>query len=203
MKEWMKLYEEWCESWCDDTLLKVYPHKNNTDNKTEVKTMDKNKVPYEIEGSFMLTINGNETTITPVGFEDAVHFYGKNRDKSKSYKCHPDDKFDAGWVLNDYLEHKDEILVTDKVTVADHGWCYPTARDWIVTFANAQRDLGNTKLANDILLDWGGRLSNYDSGTFRVVDSAVFEQTKEVYLIVNEQNKKYFLIDRKGLKKVQ
>lgn len=203
MKEWMKLYEEWCESWCDDTLLRVYPRKNNTDNKTEVKTMDKNRAPYEIEGSFMLTINGNETTITPVGFEDAVHFYGKNRDKSKSYKCHPDDKFDAGWVLNDYLEHKDEILVTDEVTVADHGWCYPTARDWIVTFANAQRDLGNTKLANDILLDWGGRLSNYDSGSFRVVDSAVFEQTKEVYLIVNEQNKKYFLIDRKGLKKVQ
>ena len=203
MKEWMKLYEEWCESWCEDTLLRVYPRKNNTDNKTEVKTMNKNRAPYEIEGSFMLTINGNETTITPVGFEDAVHFYGKNRDKSKSYKCHPDDKFDAGWVLNDYLEHKDEILVTDKVTVADHGWCYPMARDWIVTFANAQRDLGNTKLANDILLDWGGRLSNYDSGTFRVVDSAVFEQTKEVYLIVNEQNKKYFLIDRKGLKKVQ
>lgn len=175
--------------------------KNN--NKTEVKTMDKNKAPYEIEGTYMVMINGNETVITPVGFEDAVHFYGKNRDKSKSYKCHPDDKFDAGWVLNDYLEHKDEILVTDKVTVADNGWCYPMARDWIVTFANAQRDLGNTKLANNILLDWGGRLSNYDSGTFRVVDSAVFEQTKEVYLIVNEQNKKYFLVDRKGLKKVQ
>lgn len=165
--------------------------------------MDKNKAPYEIEGSYMVTINGNETVITPVGFEDAVHFYKKNRDKSKSYKCHPDDKFDAGWVLNDYFEHKDEIMVTDEVTVADHGWCYPTARDWIVTFANAQRDLGNTKLANDILLDWGGRLSNYDSGTFRVVDSAVFEQTKEVYLIVNEQNKKYFLINRNGLKKVQ
>lgn len=194
----MDFYEEWR----GDMLFRICPCKNN-DNKTEVKTMDKNKAPYEIEGNYMVTINGNETTITPVGFEDAVHFYGKNRDKSKSYKCHPDDKFDAGWVLNDYLEHKDEILVTDKVTVADHGWCYPTARDWIVTFANAQRDLGNTKLANDILLDWGGRLSNYDSGTFRVVDSAVFEQTKEVYLIVNEQNKKYFLIDRKGLKKVQ
>ena len=165
--------------------------------------MDKNKAPCEIEGTYMVMINGNETAITPVGFEDAVHFYGKNRDKTKSYKCHPDDKFDAGWVLNNYLEHKDEILVTDEVTVADHGWCYPTACDWIVTFANAQRDLGNTKLANDILLDWGRRLSNYDSGTFRVVDSAVFEQTKEVYLIVNEQNKKYFLIDRKGLKKVQ
>ena len=165
--------------------------------------MDKNKAPCEIEGTYMVMINGNETAITPVGFEDAVHFYGKNRDKTKSYKCHPDDKFDAGWVLNDYLEHKDEILVTDEVTVVDHGWCYPAARDWIVTFANAQRDLGNTKLANDILLDWGGRLSNYDSGTFRVVDSAVFEQTKEVYLIVNEQNKKYFLIGRKGLKKVQ
>lgn len=203
MKEWMKLYEEWYESWYDDTLLRVYPRKNNTNNKTEVKTMDKNKAPCEIEGTYMVMINGNETAITPVGFEDAVHFYGKNRDKTKSYKCRPDDKFDAGWVLNDYLEHKDEILVTDKVTVADHGWCYPTARDWIVTFANAQRDLGNTKLANDILLDWGGRLSNYDSGTFRVVDSAVFEQTKEVYLIVNEQNKKYFLINRKGLKKVQ
>lgn len=205
MKEWMKLYEEWCESWYDDTLFRVYPCKNNTNNKMEVKTMNKNKAPYEIEGSFMLTINGNETTITPVGFEYAVHFYGKNRDKSKSYKCHPNDKFDAGWVLNDYLEHKDEILVTDKVTIVNHGWCYPTARDWIVTFANAQRDLGNTKLANDILLDWGGRLSNYNSGTgtYRVVDSAVFEQTKEVYLIIHEQSKKYFLIDRKGLKKVQ
>lgn len=203
MKEWMKLYEEWCESWCDDTLLRVYPRKNNTDNKTEAKTMDKNKAPYKINGTYMVTINGNETTITPVGFEDAVHFYGKNRDKSKSYKCHPDDKFDAGWVLNDYLEHKDEILVTDEVTVVDHGWCYPVARDWVVFFANAQRELGNEKLANDILLDWGGRLSNYNSGTYRVVDSAVFEQTKEVYLIVNEQSKKYFLIDRKGLKKVQ
>lgn len=196
----MEFYEEWR----GDTLFRVYPcKKNNTDNKTEVKTMDKNKAPYEIEGSYMVTINGNKTTITPVGFEDAVHFYGKNRDKSKSYKCHPDDKFDAGWVLNDYLEHKDEILVTDEVTVVDRGWCYPVARDWVVFFANAQRELGNTKLANDILLDWGGRLSNYNSGTYRVVDSAVFEQTKEVYLIVNEQSKKYFLIDRKGLKKVQ
>lgn len=196
----MEFYEEWR----GDTLFRVYPcKKNNTNNKTEVKTMDKNKAPYEIEGNYMVTINGNETVITPVGFEDAVHLYNKNRDKSKSYKCHPDDKFDAGWVLNDYLEHKDEIMIGDRVTVVDHGLCYPAARDWIVTFANAQRDLGNTKLANDILLDWGGRLSNYDSGTFRVVDSAVFEQTKEVYLIVNEQNKKYFLIDRKGLKKVQ
>lgn len=196
----MEFYEEWR----GDTLFRVYPcKKNNTDNKTEVKTMDKNKAPYEIEGSYMVTISGNKTTITPVGFEDAVHFYGKNRDKSKSYKCHPDDKFDAGWVLNDYLEHKDEILVTDEVTVVDRGWCYPVARDWVVFFANAQRELGNTKLANDILLDWGGRLSNYDSGTYRVVDSAVFEQTKEVYLIVNKQSKKYFLVDRMGLKKVQ
>lgn len=196
----MEFYEEWR----GDTLFRVYPcKKNNTDNKTEVKTMDKNKAPYEIEGSYMVTINGNKTTITPVGFEDAVHFYGENRDKSKSYKCHPDDKFDAGWVLNDYLEHKDEILVTDEVTVVDRGWCYPVARDWVVFFANAQRELGNTKLANDILLDWGGRLSNYDSGTYRVVDSAVFEQTKEVYLIVNKQSKKYFLVDRMGLKKVQ
>lgn len=195
----MKFYEEWR----GDTLFRIYPCNKNNDNKTEVKTMDKNKAPYEIEGTYMVTINGNETVVTPVGFEDAVHFYKKNRDKSKSYKCHPDDKFDAGWVLNDYLEHKDEIMVTDKVTVADNGWCYPTARDWIVTFANAQRDLGNTKLANDILLDWGGRLSNYDSGTFRVVDSAVFEQTKEVYLIVNELSKKYFLVGRRGLKKVQ
>lgn len=196
----MEFYEEWR----GDTLFRVYPcKKNNTNNKTEVKTMNKNKAPYEIEGSYMVTINGNETTITPVGFEDAVHFYGKNRDKSKSYKCHPDDKFDAGWVLNDYLEHKDEILVTDEVTVVDRGWCYPTARDWVVFFANAQRELGNEKLANDMLLDWGGRLPNYDSGTYRVVDSAVFEQTKEVYLIVNKQSKKYFLVGRKGLKKVQ
>lgn len=30
MKEWMKFYEGWCESWCDDTLLRVYPRKNNT-----------------------------------------------------------------------------------------------------------------------------------------------------------------------------
>lgn len=205
MKEWMKLYEEWCESWCDDTLLRVYPRKNNTDNKTEVKTMNKNKAPYGIEGTYIVTINGNETTIVPINLrEDSVRFCKKNCDKSKTYRCHPDDKFDAGWVLNNYLEHKDEIMVTDEVTVVDYGWCYPVARDWIVTFANAQRDLGNTKLANDILLDWGGRMSDYDdSGTFRVVDSAVFEQIKEVYLIVNEQNKKYFLVDRRGLKKVQ
>lgn len=165
--------------------------------------MDKNRAPYEIEGTYMVTIDGNETVITPVSFEDVVHFYIKNFDKSKIYKCHPDDKFDAGWVLNDYLEHKNEIMIGDRVTVVDHGLCYPAARDWIVTFANAQRDLGNTKLANDILLDWGGRLSNYDSGTFRVVDSADFESVKEVYLIVNEQNKKYYLVDRNGLKKVQ
>ena len=166
--------------------------------------MNKNKAPCEIEGTYIVTINGNETTIVPINLrEDSVRFCKKNCDKSKTYRCHPDDKFDAGWVLNDYLEHKDEIMIGDRVTVVNHGLCYPVARDWIVTFANAQRDLGNTKLANDILLDWGGRLSNYDSGTFRVVDSAVFEQTKEVYLIVNEQNKKYFLVDRKGLKKVQ
>ena len=203
MKEWMKLYEEWCESWCDHTLLRVYPRKNNTDNKTEVKTMNKNKAPCEIEGTYMVTINGNETVVTPVSFEDAVHFYNKNRDKSKSYKCHPDDKFDAGWVLNDYLEHKDEIMISDRVTVVNRGLCYPAARDWVVFFANAQRECGNEKLANDILLDWGGRLLNEVSDTYRVIDSAIFESVKKVYLIVNEQNKKYFLVDRRGLKKVQ
>ena len=195
----MKFYEEWR----GNTLFRVYPRKNNTNNKMEVKTMDKNKVPYEIEGNYMVTINGNETVVTPVSFKEAVYFYKQNRDKSKSYKCHPDDKFDAGWVLNDYLEKKNEILVSDRVIVVSRGWGYPMAREWIVFFANAQRELGNEKLANDILLDWGGSLSNYNSGTYRVVDSAVFKQTKEVYLIVNEQSKKYFLVDRKGLKKVQ
>lgn len=203
MKEWMKPYEGWCELWCDHTLLRVYPRKNNTDNKTEVKTMDKNKAPCEIEGTYMVTINGNETVVTPVSFEDAVHFYNKNRDKSKSYKCHPDDKFDAGWVLNDYLEHKDEIMISDRVTVVNRGLCYPAARDWVVFFANAQRECGNEKLANDILLDWGGRLLNEVSDTYRVIDSAIFESVKEVYLIVNERSNKYYLIDRKGLKKVQ
>lgn len=203
MKEWMKLYEEWCESWCDDTLLRVYPRKNNINNKTEVKTMDKNKAPCEIEGTYMVTIYGNETVVTPVSFEDAAHFYGKNRDKSKSYKCHPDDKFDAGWVLNDYLEHKDEIMISDRVTVVNRGLCYPAARDWVVFFANAQRECGNEKLANDILLDWGGRLLNEVSDTYRVIDSAIFESVKEVYLIVNERSNKCYLVDRKGLKKVQ
>ena len=203
MKEWMKLYEEWCESWCDHTLLRVYPRKNNTDNKTEVKTMNKNKAPCEIEGTYMVTINGNETVVTPVSFEDAVHFYNKNRDKSKSYKCHPDDKFDAGWVLNDYLEHKDEIMISDRVTVVNRGLCYPAARDWVVFFANAERECGNEKLANDILLDWGGRLLNEVSDTYRVIDSAIFESVKKVYLIVNERSNKYYLVDRNGLKKVQ
>lgn len=166
--------------------------------------MNKNKAPCGIEGTYIVTINGNETTIVPINLrEDSVRFCKKNCDKSKTYRCHPDDKFDAGWVLNDYLEHKDEIMIGDEVTVVDRSWCYPVARDWVVFFANAQRELGNEKLANDILLDWGGRMSNYDSGTFRVVDAAVFEQIKEVYLIVNEQNKKYFLVDRRGLKKVQ
>lgn len=195
----MEFYEEWR----GDTLFRIYPRKNNTNNKTEVKTMDKNKAPYEIEGTYMVTINGNETVITPVDFEDAVHFYKKNRDKSKSYKCHPDDKFDAGWVLNDYLEKKDEIMISDRVIVVSRGWGYPTAREWIVFFANAQRELGNEKLANDILLDWGGSLSNEVSDTYRVIDSAIFESVKEVYLIVGEKTGKYYLIDRKGLKKVQ
>lgn len=194
----MEFYEEWR----DDTLFRIYPRKNNTDNKTEVKIMNKNKAPDEIKGVYMVEIIGNETIITPVGFEDAVYFYKKNPRGSKTYRCHPDDKFDAGWVLNDYFKKKSEIDI-DAEVIVDCRQCYTTARDWIVTFANAQRELGNTKLANDILLDWGGRLSNYNSGTYRVVDSAVFEQTKEVYLIVNEQSKKYFLVDRKGLKKVQ
>ena len=194
----MRFYKEW------DTLLRVYPRKNNTDNKTEVKTMNKNKAPCEIEGTYIVTINGNETTIVPINLgEDLVRFCKKNCDKSKTYRCHPDDKFDAGWVLNDYLEHKDEIMIGDRVTVVNRGLCYPLARDWIVTFANAQRDLGNTKLANDILLDWGERVSNEVSGTYRVIDSAIFESVKEVYLIVNEWSNKYYLIDRKGLKKVQ
>lgn len=198
----MKFFDVY-EKWYGDTLLRVYPRKNNTNNKTEVKTMDKNKAPYEIEGSYMVTINGNETVVTPVSFEDAVHFYKKNRDKSKSYRCHPDDKFDAGWVLNDYLEKKYEIMVSDRVTVVNRGWGYPTARKWIVFFANAQRELGNEKLANDILLDWGGSLSNEVSDAYRVIDSAIFENVKEVYLIVGEKTNKFYLIDRKGLKKVQ
>lgn len=201
MKEWMKLYEGWCESWCDHTLLRVYPRKNNTNNKTEVKTMDKNKAPCEIEGTYIVTINGNETTIVPINLrEDSVRFCKKNCDKSKTYRCHPDDKFDAGWVLNDYLEHKDDIMIGDRVTTVNRGLCY---RDWIVFFANAQRECGNEKLANDILIDWGKSPLLEVSDTYRVIDSAIFESVKEVYLIVNEQSNKYYLVDRNGLKKVQ
>ena len=197
----MNFYEEWR----GDTLFRIYPCKNNN-NKTEVKTMDKNKAPCEIEGSYMLTINGNETVITPVGFEDAVHFYKENRDKSKSYRCHPDDKFDAGWVLNDYLEKKNEIVIDDEVTVVDRGQCYPGARDWLIFFANAARNSGKEELANDILLEWGRNLRNVTCNKFFVVDSAFFEHNKEVYLIEEKSNKihnRFYLIDRKGLKKVQ
>lgn len=173
-------------------------------NKTEVKIMDKNKAPCEIEGNYLVTINGNETTIIPINLrEDSVRFCKKNCDKSKTYRCHPDDKFDAGWVLNDYLEKKDEIMISDRVTVINRGLCYPTARDWVVFFANAQRECGNEKLANDILLDWGGRLCTVVSDEFRVVDSAFFENVKEVYLIVDKNTNKFYLIDRKGLKKVR
>lgn len=194
----MEFYEEWR----DDTLFRIYPRKNNTDNKTEVNTMDKNKAPYEIEGSFMLTINGNETVITPVGFEDAVHFYKKNRDKSKSYKCHPDDKFDAGWVLNDYFENKDKIQVGDKVTVVDCGYCHSNARDWIVEFANAQRNIGNTVLANNILLNWGRDL-NVNGRNYRVIDSS-YCKNYDYFLIGEEQeNGMFYIVGGKGLKKVQ
>ena len=170
--------------------------------------MDKNKAPYEIEGTYMVTITGNETVITPVDYKDAVHFYKENRDKSKSYKCHPDDKFDAGWVLNDYLENKDTIGVDEEVIVVDRGQCYPTARGWIVDFADAARSLGKKELADNILLNWGGRLPDDVSNayTYRVVDSAVCEHNKRVYLIERQSNKTYnefYLIDRKGLKKVQ
>lgn len=173
------------------------------DNKTEVKTMNKNKAPCEIEGTYMVTINGNETLITPVSFEDEVHFYNKNRDKSKSYKCHPDDKFDAGWVLNDYLEHKGEIMIGDRVTAVNRGLCYSTSRDWVVFFANVQRECGNEKLANDILIDWDKSPVLEVSDTYRVIDTAIFESVKKVYLIVNERSNKYYLVDRIGLKKVQ
>lgn len=165
--------------------------------------MDKNKASPEIEGAYMVKINGNETVITPIGFGSAVRFYKENRDKSKSYKCHPDDKFDAGWVLNDYLENKDRIDIDDEVTVVYRDLCYPAAREWIVIFANAMRELGKEKLANDILLDWGRSLSTDASDTYRVIDSAVFESVKEVYLIVGERTNKFYLIDRKGLKKVR
>lgn len=164
--------------------------------------MNKNKAPCEIEGTYMVTINGNETLITPVSFEDEVRFYNKNRDKSKSYKCRPDDKFDAGWVLNDYLEHKGEIMIGDRVTVVNRGLCYSTARDWVVFFANTQRECGNEKLANDILIDWDKSPVLEVSDTYRVIDAAIFESAKKVYLIVNERSNKYYLVDRIGLKKV-
>lgn len=50
----------------------------NKYDKTEVKTMNKNKAPDEIKGVYMMEIIGNETIITPVSFEDAVYFYKKN-----------------------------------------------------------------------------------------------------------------------------
>lgn len=196
------------EEWRDDTLFRIYPHKNNTNNKMEVKTMNKNKAPDEIKGTYMVEIIGNETIITPVSFEDAMYFYKKNPKGSETYRCHPDDKFDAGWVLNDYFEKKSKIDIDEEVIVVDRGQCYPAARDWIVFFANAQRGLGKEDLANDILLDWGGRLSDDASGayTYRVVDSAVFEYNERVYLIEGQSNEiynKFYLINSKGLKKVQ
>lgn len=180
----------------------------NKYDKTEVKTMNKNKAPDEIKGVYMMEIIGNETIITPVSFEDAVYFYKKNPTGSETYRCHPDDEFDAGWVLNDYFEKKSKIDIDEEVIVVDCGQCYPAARDWIVFFANAQRGLGKEDLANDILLNWGGRLSDDASGayTYRVVDSAVFEHNKRVYLIEGQSNEiynKFYLIGQKGLKKVQ
>ena len=194
----MEFYEEWR----DDTLFRIYPRKNNTDNKMEVKTMNKNKAPDEIKGVYMVEIIGNETIITPVGFEDAVYFYKKNPRGSKTYRCHPDDKFDAGWALNDYLENKDRIQIGDKVTVVDYGYCYPSVREWLVKFANVQRDAGNTELADNILLNWGrGNLAN--GGNYRVIDLSVYQNNKYVLIGEERENGMFFIVGREGLKKVQ
>lgn len=194
----MEFYEEWR----DDTLFRIYPRKNNTDNKMEVKTMNKNKAPDEIKGVYMVEIIGNETIITPVGFEDAVYFYKKNPRGSKTYRYHPDDKFDAGWALNDYLENKDRIQIGDKVTVVDYGYCYPSVREWLVKFANVQRDAGNTELADNILLNWGrGNLAN--GGNYRVIDLSVYQNNKYVLIGEERENGMFFIVGREGLKKVQ
>lgn len=191
-----------CEKWRDDTLFRVYPCKNNTNNKMEVKTMNKNKAPDEIKGVYMVEIIGNETIITPVGFEDAVYFYKKNPRGSKTYRCHPDDKFDAGWALNDYLKNKDRIQIGDKVTVVDYGYCYPSVREWLVKFANVQRDAGNTELADNILLNWGrGNLAN--GGNYRVIDLSVCQNNKYVLIGEERENGMFFIVGREGLKKVQ
>lgn len=185
-----------------DKYNKYDKYANKHNDKMEAKTMEKNKAPYEIEGTYMVTITGNETVVTPVDYKDAVHFYKESRGKSKSYKCHPDDKFDAGWVLNDYFDTKERISIGDTVTVMDCGYCYPEARNWIVIFAEAQRNVGSHELADDILLDWGGSIG-FNCGRYKVIDSFCANGRKDVFLIREDKKQgKFYLIDRKGLKKV-
>lgn len=163
--------------------------------------MDKNKAPYAIEGAYMVTISGNKTIVTPIDFVDAVQFRKENRDKSKTYKCHPDDEFNVGWVLNDYFEEKNEIRIGDKVTVVNYGHCYPNARKMLIKFANVQRNVGNIDLADNILLNWGrGNLVN--GGNYRVIDLTVRQNNKYILIREERENGLFFIVGREGLKKV-
>lgn len=163
----------------------------------EVKPMErpKNFAPKSVEGDYKVIIRDNAIHIMPVvlGIVDTAN--------SRTYRCHPDDKFDAGWVLNDYFEKKDKIGIGDRVTVTNHGECYPCARKWIIMFANIQRKLGNADLADSILLDWDGSLDT-DGNYYRVVDSYVYLEER-VFLIREEKGfNKFYIVGEKGLKKV-
>lgn len=163
--------------------------------------MDKNKAPYEIEGSYMVTINGNETVITPVGFGDAVHFYKKNRDKSKSYKCHPDDKFDAGWVLNDYLStcNRATIKAGDVVNIICRTDCYDLAQDTVLKIAKR-----NPQKHDRILLGWNkATIPPTEYENVRVIDVEPHPWNLNVLMCLVEVCEKYYLMGHEALEKVK
>lgn len=121
----MDFYEEWR----GDTLFRIYPCNKNNDNKTEVKTMDKNKAPKEIEGTYLVAIKGNKVSV--VRSHADVEAYADH----KTYRCHPDDKFDLMECIKMY-NTPEPIKAGDMVNIVNCYKCYDTASGVLVTIAN-------------------------------------------------------------------
>lgn len=193
-------FNEWYEHWKKD--MAHYSRKTNK--KLEESTMKQNIAPKEIEGNYLVTIKDNRTIISPISMTTAKDVLKRDdllEQGTKIYKCHPDDKFDAGWVLNDYLSTCNRVTIKagDVVNIINRIDCYDLAQDVVLKIANR-----HPEKRDRILLGWNkGTIPPVDYENVRVIDIELHLWNPAILLCLVEVCESYYLMGSKALEKVK
>lgn len=187
------MLKDWKRTVIGDTVVYTAPSKEYVDKKLEESTMNnaQNYAPKEIEGNYLVTIKGNKVSVA------RAYVKADLSSDHKTYRCHPDDKFDLMECIKMYNE-PEQIKAGDVVNIINRGDCYDMATDVVITMANR-----HPEKRDRILIGWNKGKTPVEYLNARVIDTEPHPFNKNILLCLVEMCDSYYLMSSEGLEKVK